>query len=485
MRNKNTEFLLKRAGVIRTVGALPEEITSLCDRADRAENGSVFFCRKGVNGDGREYVGEAVGKGARLVVAEEEFDCPVALAIVNDVIRAEAETAKAFYGDPQNDIKLIGVVGTNGKTSVCHILREIFGYAGRKAFVAGTIGVFFGEERRPCDLTTPGLLDLYALIAEARDRGAEFFVTEVSAHAIDQRRIEGLYFEILVFTNCTEDHLDYFGTFGRYSAVKKSVFGREKCRRMLVNSDDPLGIVICAENEGVALSYGIENPADVFAIDAEESASGISYVINLFDAVYDVSCPLVGGFNVYNTLAAAACAALCGVSVSDIAEGLARMAPVPGRGEFVSSFRGGSVFVDYAHTPDGLFSVLTSFRKLCGAKLLVVFGCGGNREREKRPVMGRIAGELADFVVITSDNPRYEDPLAVMREVEEGVRLVTRNYISVSDRREAISYALSRMKEGDILVVAGKGAEEYQETNGVKIKFSDRETVLALAEEIG
>ncbi len=480
-----TDLLLRGTEVLRTVGTLPDEIDSLCDRSDLTKPGALYFCRKGESSDGKEYIPEAIAKGALAVVAEEESDCTVAQIVVKDVIAAEAGIAKNFYDDPQRGLKIVGVVGTNGKTSVCHVLRAVFEKAGRKTFVVGTIGVYCGEKNRPSELTTPGLLETYSLLAEARSLGAEFFVTEVSAHAIAQRRMEGIYFETLVFTNCTEDHLDYFGDFSRYAAVKKSIFKRENCRRMLVNSDDPVGISLLAENEGFAFSYGIENPADAFAIDVSETADGISYVVNLFDAIYDVTCPLVGYFNVYNTLAASACAVLCGVPVHCVAEALAEMSPVPGRGEFVAKYRGGMVFVDYAHTPDGLQRILTSMKKLCGSRLICVFGCGGNREKEKRKSMGRIAGELADFTVITNDNPRFEDPLDVIRSIEEGTRSVTRDFLSVPDREKAIAYALSGMGEGDILLVAGKGAEDYQETMGVRRHFSDREVILSLTGETG
>ena len=473
----NNRKLFDGVETVEIIGELPENVEGISDDSREVGKNGLFFCVEGNNKDGYDFLKEAVKNGAIVAVGEKKVETDICFVVVKDVKRAMSRICSNFYGAPQEEMKIFGVVGTNGKTSICHILCEIFEKDGCKSATIGTLGVTHDGITEETGLTSLGTVKLYRALTELRHVGVKCVFIEVSAHAIDQRRCEGLYFECLIFTNCTEDHLDYFGDMKRYAAVKKSVFGKNHCKYAIVNVDDDIGRDIMRESDAKVLTYGIDNPADVFAIDIEESDRGISYIINLFDAIYDVKCSLIGECNVYNTLAAAAVAAIEGVKLHKIAGALRNMKAVRGRAELVGEYSGAKIYIDYAHTPDGLKRTLSSFRKICDGKLYCLFGCGGNREKEKRPIMGAISASISDFTVITTDNPRFEDPCVIISEIENGVRRVSKNYITVEDRKDAIKYALGKLRDGDVLVVAGKGAEEYQEVFGVKRGFSDCEVI--------
>ncbi len=482
-----TENLFKGVNYETVAGEIPKEITGVTDNACEAKEGYCFFAVKGEKYDGTDYVREAVSRGAKLVVAEKSVSAGEATVIVVEKIREVMDVVcRRFFVGENPKIKLIGVVGTNGKTSICHIVYEIFRYAGIKAAYLGTLGGKIGEKEYESALTTPGTVELYKFIGEAEKQGVEYLALELSAHAIAQKRGCGLIYECLIFTNCTEDHLDYFKDMETYAAVKKSVFARGKCRYMVINSDDAVGGEILRANEnGNAVSYGIYNPADVFAIDISETRKGISFIVNLFDIIYDIKSPLIGLCNVYNLLASLACTALLGLKIHTLGGAVKKIGAIKGRAEKIAELRGADIFLDYAHTPDGLKTTLNSMRRICDGKLYCLFGCGGNREKEKRSVMGEISGIISDFTIVTSDNPRYEDPCSIISEIERGIRRVTRNYITVVERKAAIRYALSLLKDGDVLVVAGKGAENYQEIMGVKRDFSDETEIASAIMELG
>ena len=484
-----TDILFGNLEIENIIGELPENTNGVTDKSGEVEKGYCFFAVKGEKADGREYIPEAIANGAEIIVSEGAINClpeGVCNVSVKDIKIAMDKICGKFYVGENPKIKIIGVVGTNGKTSICHIVYEILRYAGRKAAYTGTIGSKIGDEDETEGfLTTPGTVELYKFIGKAEKAGAEYLAMELSAHAIAQRRGCELYYECLIFTNCTEDHLDYFKDMETYSAVKKSVFCRGKCRYMVVNSDDKTGREILAANDfGNAVSYGIYNPADVFAIDINETKNGVFFIINLFDIIYDIKSPLIGLCNVYNLLASLACLALMGLKIHTLGGAVKKIGAIKGRAEKIAKLNGADIFLDYAHTPDGLKTTLNSMRKLCECKLYCLFGCGGNREKEKRSVMGEISGVISDFTIITSDNPRYEDPCLIISEIESGIRRVTRNYITITDRHAALKYAVSLLKEGDVLVVAGKGAENYQEIMGVKRNFSDTDEIKAAVKSV-
>ena len=465
----------------RIIGDEPEEINSITDVSGEVVLGSVFFVVKGNNNDGRAFVADAIKMGCSVIVSEEELSVSVCQIMVKDIKIAMANACKIYYGNPEEDLRIIGIVGTNGKTTTCHVLSKIFQSAGFNVGVMGTLGIFYGQKSLATNLTTLGTIKLYKTIYDMVKFGVDVLIMEVSAHAIEQKRVEGIFFDALIFTNCTEDHLDYFKDIRTYETVKKSLFSSKYCKYMVINSDDKTGVDILNSNaDNNVISYGIENPADVFAIDVETTKTGVSFVVNMFDVIYDLQSKLIGMFNVYNLLACCACSALFGIKIHQIAYALKNIDPIDGRADLVCEYRGASVFIDYAHTPDGLRQTLLSLRKICKNKLICVFGCGGNREKEKRKIMGSISGAICDFSVITSDNPRFEDEVGIIEEIEQGFVGISRNYKKIVDRKTAISYALKTIASGDILVVAGKGAEKYQEIKGVKTPFSDRETILQI-----
>ena len=472
------EELIKDLEYERIIGEPPCEIVDVTDYSKEVVKGGLFFYSNGDNKESDKFLIEAERLGAVTVVTEREVKTALCQIIVKDLKRATSDICKAFLNNPQEDMRIIGVVGTNGKTTICHLLYSIFKNSGYEVGVTGTIGTYYKEFMRESSLTTLGTVKLYKLIKEMADSGVEILFMEVSAHAIEQRRVDGIFFDALIFTNCTQDHLDYFGDMDNYAKVKKSLFSPTNCKYMIVNSDDKIGREIINGSCGKVISYGIDNPADVFAIDVSEKEDGTEFVINLFDIIYGIKSNLLGEYNVYNILAACTLSATFGINVYEMASALEKLQPIEGRVETVAQYKGARIVVDYAHTPDGLEKTLKSMKKICKGLIICVFGCGGNREKEKRPIMGEISGEIADFTILTSDNPRFEDPYSIIKEIENGIKKVTRKYLTVNDRETAIRYALDLSGEGDIVVIAGKGAEKYQEILGQKRFFSDREVVL-------
>ncbi|MGN0818394.1 MAG: Mur ligase family protein, partial [Candidatus Coproplasma sp.] len=299
---------------------------------------------------------------------------------------------------------------------------------------------------------------------------------EVSAHALYFGKVDGIKFDVGIFTNCTQDHLDFFKDMKSYSDCKRKLFSGDRCAAAVVNSDDKLGVEL-ANSLTEVYSYGLENPADTFAVDVNERIDGTSFVINLFDELYEIELFMPALHNVYNALAAATCAKVMGVKTYVIAQGLSSLKGVTGRLEEVAKYNGGRIYVDFAHTPDGLEKSLSSLKRLCCGKLYCLFGCGGNRDATKRPIMGKIAAKYSDFVIITSDNPRYEDPYDIIGQIEPGVQAEGKPYVAVTDRRSATEYAINLLGDGDVLLVAGKGGETYQEIMGIKHDYDDAKII--------
>ena len=456
------------------------EIESLSSSSKKVVEGALFFCMERDDAKMRKYVDESVARGAKAVVVCKKTDKNVPQIVVNDLRRAYSYLSAAFYGDPQKRLKIIGVVGTNGKTTTCRLVADILNRNGRPCGNVGTLGAFYNGKKRELDLTTPDPEDFFALLKEMADDGVEYVVTEYSAHAIYYKKLDCVFFEALVFTNCTQDHLDFFRTMESYSAVKTEVFRGDGCRFKIVNSDDVYGRqIINADPENV-IAYGIKSPADVFALKIRLKSNGCGFFVNAFDDVEQVFIRLLGTFNVYNSLAAISVAHALGISLRRSAAAISGTEAIEGRLEYVGEHNGAKVYIDYAHTPDGLENALLTLGKITRNSLILVFGCGGNRDKEKRPVMGKVAGDIADFVIVTEDNSRYEDPDRIIADIESGLREATRDFIAIKDRREAIKYALKRLVEGDVLLVAGRGAEKYQEIMGVKTEFEDKAVLAEL-----
>ncbi len=452
------------------------EIKGLCTDSTRVAAGDLFFCYAGGKHDSHEYAADAVKAGAVALVCERPLNSGVPEIVIGDARAAVAVLARRFYGFADKKLKLVAVTGTNGKTTTTYMLKSIFDANSDKTAVIGTLGIAYGDKFISPELTTPDPIFLHSVFSDMVECGVKYVFMEVSAHAIYFDKIAGLKFEVGIFTNCTQDHLDFFGTMEEYSACKASFFRNGACGISVLNSDDALGARLASETEKSYL-YGLENPADTFAVDITEKLDNTTFVLNLFDELYEIKLALPGLHNVYNALAAATAAKLLGVKTEVIARGLAALKTVSGRLERVAQYNGATVFVDFAHTPDGLEKSLSCLKKLCKGKLYCLFGCGGNRDTGKRPIMGEIAAKYADFVIITSDNPRYEDPYDIICQISEGVKKQGGSFVSVTEREAATEYAVKLLCEGDVLLVAGKGGETYQEIMGIKHDYNDNKII--------
>ncbi|MBO5525796.1 MAG: UDP-N-acetylmuramoyl-L-alanyl-D-glutamate--2,6-diaminopimelate ligase [Clostridia bacterium] len=468
--------LIKDLAVERKIGDTEAEISYLSCNSSDLQDGTLFFCIDGERFDSHTLAKEISYAGVVAFVCERPVrtDCPQ--IIVKNVRLAMALIASAFYNHPSEHMTMIAVTGTNGKTTTIHMLSSIFRAAGKKVGMIGTLGVSYDGKRFYHGLTTPDPIVLQSTLSDMKEAGVEIVVMEVSAHALYHRKVAGIRFAVGVFTNCTRDHLDFFGSMTRYMQTKERLF--RQCSFGVLCFDDELGRKIA---ESIPhLSYALDNPAEVFAVDVEETLRGSKFVLNLSDELYEIRLSMTGRHNVSNALAAASCAHHLGVSLETIAKGLREMENVDGRLEYVCSFHGADIFVDFAHTPDGLEKSLNALNAHTKGRLICLFGCGGNRDKDKREIMGEIAGQICDLVILTSDNPRYEDPFDIIMDIERGVRRYSKDYVTVQERDKATEYAIKRLREGDILLLAGKGGEKTQERMGKTIPYDDKEKVLSL-----
>ena len=468
--------LLSSINYIKLAGDMSAEVTGISSDSRTVHGGELFVCYEGGNVDSHTYAKNAYERGAAAFVCMYPLDIPAPQIIVADGRAVMAPLARAFYGCPDKSMKIVGVTGTNGKTTTTYMLKSIFDAARFKTAVIGTLGISYGERYISPELTTPDPIFLYSALRDMADEGVEYVFMEVSAHALYYGKVDGICFAAGIFTNLTQDHLDFFSDMRTYAAAKEKLFEEGRCRLAVVNSDDETGQGLIRSCKNV-LSYGLENPADTFAVDLVESIEGSRFVINLSDELYDIRINMPAVCNVYNALAAATCAHALGIDIAAIAQGLGSLKGVAGRLERVAEYNGGSIFVDFAHTPDGLKKSLEGLGKLCKGKLYCLFGCGGNRDRTKRPLMGQVAAENADFLIVTSDNPRFEDAYDIIADIEPGIQKVGAPYVTISDRQMATEYAVNLLGKGDILLVAGKGGETYQEIMGIKHSYNDNTVI--------
>ena len=452
-------------------------VTSLEFDSRRVIPGALFVCVRGFEVDGHQFGVRAVERGARALIVDHLLDVDVPQVVVGDTRVALGTIARNFYGDPSSSLDVIGITGTNGKTTTTYILDAILRAASRKTGVIGTVEVRIGDTRVPAQRTTPESAELQALFADMVSEGVSAVSMEVSSHAIDLHRIGGVSFAAVAFTNLTQDHLDYHHTLDAYLAVKRRLFLNYPARARVIDIDTPVGesLAIDVGASFRVITTGRSEHADIRAVDEVASALGTVFSLRTPVGSSEVRFPLAGAYNVSNALVAAALALAIGVDLADVVDGLESAPQVPGRLERVDCGQQFSVVVDYAHTPDSLDKALRALRSVTPGALRVVFGCGGDRDPSKRPLMGRVAGELADFTVVTSDNPRSEDPVGIVLQVEDGVREAGGNYEVEVDRRAAIERAISVARPGDCVLIAGKGHENYQVFSDHTAHFDDRE----------
>jgi UDP-N-acetylmuramoyl-L-alanyl-D-glutamate--2,6-diaminopimelate ligase len=475
-------------------GKLPETVTGLAYDSRKVAPGHLFVAVPGLKQDGRRFIPEALGRGATVVVAEGEdplSGSDVGRLLVPSSREALARLAAAYFGHPSTRLTVVGITGTNGKTTTSYLVDALFRTMGMTTGLVGTIQYRVGGETLAAGQTTPEAPELQALLARMLESDVSGVTMEVSSHALALSRVDGIAFDVGVFTNLTQDHLDFHGTLESYRQAKARLFtllaGSPKPRRRaVVNIDDPAGRSMV---EGLGLSvipYGLAPDADVRPHEFISDLRGIRMRVETPAGACDLASPLVGDHNVINLLAACGVGVALGMTRSQIARGLESVVAVPGRFERIEAGQPFLVVVDYAHTPDALERVLTTARKLTRGRLEVVFGCGGDRDRTKRPVMGEIAARLSDRVWITSDNPRSEDPVAIMSAIEDGVRRVwpgSERHAMIPERRAAIRDALETAHPGDVVVIAGKGHETYQIIGSALLPFDDRDVAAQILAE--
>lgn len=438
--------------------------------------GDVFIARKGFARDGSRFIADAIKSGAMAIVAEKPFDAPpgVAKILVNDMKIALPAIAGNFYGHPSAKLKVIGITGTNGKTTITYLLESIIKASGSEAGVVGTINYRIKNKVMPAKNTTPGPLELQELLAEMVKKDIAYVVMEVSSHSLDQGRVDGLFFDAAVFTNLTGDHLDYHRTMGEYFNAKKRLFKKLKKGGAAILNGDDKKVSSLRRLLKSAIVYGTKDNADVMAKDIRLSMDGTSFTVKTREGSFDIETKLIGMHNVSNILASTAAAMALRIPVKAIIDGVSRLVAVPGRLEPVEAGQPFKVFVDFAHTEDALFNVLGFLREIAQKRIITVFGCGGDRDRTKRPRMGDVACRFSDHVIITSDNPRSEAPADIVSDIEEGIKGAFSNYDIVLDRRRAIAKAFDAAEAGDVVVIAGKGHETYQIIKDRILAFDDR-----------
>ncbi len=485
--------LIIRCPIERTTGDLAVEIEGLTADSREVRAGYLFAAVRGTERDGHSFIAEAVERGAAAVVAEDASRLPDGMpgVVVRDCRRALGEMAAAFYGEPSRRMKLAGVTGTNGKTTTVYLIEAMVKAGGFAPGVIGTVNYRYGSCTIPAANTTPGAVDLQSLMAGMVADGVTHCIMEVSSHALDQERVAGCSFDTVIFTNLTGEHLDYHGTMEDYGRAKERLFVGKTSGygAAVINMDDPFGRGLAARCSDV-VTYGMEE-GDIRPLDMREDAGGLEGVLLTPWGRLAFRSALIGAYNLYNIMAAAGAALSMGVGKEAVEEGIRSLGRVPGRIERVplpGRFARCRVFVDYAHTPDALERVIEALRPTTEGRLITLFGCGGERDRKKRPTMGWVSVLGSDFTIVTSDNPRGESPDAIIREIVRGITDAGgregRDYCIVPDRREAIRTAAAMMNSGDTLLIAGKGHEDYQILGDGRIHFDDREEAEHAFEEV-
>lgn len=482
--------------VVERVGNPDVLVTDLTDDSRGVRPGALFVAVRGERVDGHQFVPRALNAGASALVTQqpwaevyEGWDSalpPVPAARVADSRRALGVLASRFFQTPSSHLAMIGVTGTNGKTTITYLCKEMLESAGRRVGLIGTVAYQIGSERLPASHTTPGAVELQRLLSRMVQAGLDSAVMEVSSHALALDRTSGCEFDVAIFTNLTQDHLDFHPDMEEYFQAKLRLFTglaaygkKSRAKRAIVNVDDPRGLSVRDATRVPVWTYSIEQSSDIRAENLRLSLDGSTFQAVTPAGRFTVQSRLVGQHNVYNLLAAIGVGLHEGLSTEEIARGLAAVADVPGRFERVEAGQDYTVIVDYAHTEDALSRLLTAATTLKTGRLITVFGCGGDRDRGKRPKMGRVAALHSDLVVLTSDNPRTEDPQGILSEVEAGIRAVSREapfrYEVIADRRAAIEAAINAARSGDMVLIAGKGHEDYQIVGTTRLPFDDRE----------
>ena len=475
---------------VRVVGDENKMIQSMAHDSRKVTQDTLFVCISGATVDGHKFIAQAIKNGAVAVLVEKDVDVPENITVVrvSDVKAAMHLMVPYFYDYPARKMRLIGITGTNGKTTTSYLLRAILREASYKVGLIGTIQIMIEDEIQPIHNTTPDVIDLQRILADMAKQGMDYVVMEVSSHALAQDRVIGCEFDTAVFTNLTQDHLDYHKTLENYAKAKARLFDlvsadaqTKKNKSAVINIDDAASAVMIEHTKCQCLTYAIHKASDLQASDINVLAKGANFTISGAFGTMNLKLKITGIFNVYNVLSAVGAALAEKISPQIIQATLEKFTSVPGRFELVDEGQNFSVIVDYAHTPDGLENILHTARQIAKKRIITVFGCGGDRDRTKRPIMGRIAAKLSDVVIATSDNPRTEDPEFILSQVEAGVQeaLAGKPHEKIIDRKTAIFRAIEIAQVDDIVIIAGKGHENYQILKDQTIHFDDKEVARA------
>ena len=476
--------LLEGIRILETNADMEMEIGEVAYDSRKVTPGGMFVAIAGFSSDGNRFIPMARDKGAAVVVTAKRPKLDIPYVLVESDRYALAMIGTNYYGHPAESMTMIGITGTNGKTSVTLLLKQVLEQKlGAKVGLIGTMGNMVGDEELPTERTTPESFELQGLFARMRDAGCTHVVMEVSSHALVLDRVGGIHFDVAAFTNLTEDHLDFHKTMDAYCDAKAMLF--EHCGKAVINADDDYAHRMLAKAKCPVLTFSARGKGGLNAKDLQLHAEGIRFTAApLIEKEVQVTLPIPGKFSVYNALTVLGIARSLGISLEDAASALAKAKGVKGRIEVVPTpGKDYSVLIDYAHTPDALANVLSTVKDFCKGRVIAVFGCGGDRDPIKRPIMGEIGVKMADFAVITSDNPRTEDPVAIINDILKGVRNEMGPFVVVPERRSAIRYAMDIARKDDIIVLAGKGHETYQEINGEKFHLDEREEVAAYLSE--
>ncbi|HEX7056040.1 MAG TPA: UDP-N-acetylmuramoyl-L-alanyl-D-glutamate--2,6-diaminopimelate ligase [Bacilli bacterium] len=472
--------------VSRLAGDSQTQITGIQTDSRKVQPGDLFICVPGLVFDGHDFAADAAANGAAALVVERDVAVGLPKLFVKDCRYAMAVIASHFYGYPGREMRLIGVTGTNGKTTTTYLIEQILRQNGFRTGLMGTIRMKIGNHFYNADRTTQDVVELQQNLRLMADEKTDYCVMEVSSHALELGRVKGLRYRSAVFTNLTQDHLDYHLTMENYKAAKGLLFSRlgnefepdlaRACYAVL-NADDPASAEYARMTSAQTVTYGVDNDADVKASNVKITANGTSFYVSTFAGTAEMNIKLIGKFNVYNCLAAFAACLAERIPFAQIKHSLETAQNVAGRMEPVQAGQDFLVVVDYAHTPDGLQNALHAIRQFAAGRIITVFGCGGDRDRTKRPIMGKIAGQMSDYVIVTSDNPRTEEPLQILRDIAPGIEAsgIGKDCCEmIVSRKEAIRQAVRLASKGDVVLIAGKGHETYQLINGVAYEFDDR-----------
>lgn len=470
--------------MIQIQGDQTTKIDGITHDSRKVQNNFLFICITGFVSDGHDFISQAVKNGATAIMVErDDVDVPEGIARirVSDSRKAMALVSKRIYGAPDEKMKIIGITGTNGKTTTTYLIKSILESAGEKTGIIGTISNMIGDREIPASRTTPEAPELFYLLDNMVRERVNCVAMEVSSHSLELNRVEGCRFEVGVFTNLTRDHLDFHKTFENYVAAKAKLFKQSK--KTVINIDDKYSDRILKDLNSRLITYAIHKDADVTADNISIDEKGVRFKLKTGDDSADIAMNIPGIFTVYNALAAAAACYAIGVNISDIKNGLENVRSVPGRFEVIENDRDYTILLDYAHTPDGLENILKTVNEFARARIITLFGAGGDRDATKRPEMGKIAGKYSDLCIITSDNPRTEEPMEIIRQIEKGVKYEGCEYVIIENRLEAIKYALNIGKENDVIILAGKGHENYQILKDRVIEFDEKKIVRELLDK--